>query len=383
MIITVNKEEFSRAVAITRRALSKIIIQQERGHLLVTVADGKMRVTGTNNDLKAHYILDAECAARASFTCDPSILSKVLSKIDMPEVTLDYTEEDQSVKVFTNETGSSMANLQSFPASMMLTFEPNSTRSVVVVPRETLLTALSYSLKYLSAPKEDSRNFDIVSISKGILYAANGNNMMGFMVAASFKPLEGIWLRKAVIPILFTTLSNLKDDDVGVMQTQSDVGIETESVYFSSLKPAMEPPSVQTQHIKSEGPYTLVERSLLLKHLERLVVSHTGPKDVIGVEMTLGGAGDSSYIDLSLLSSKSIERVPAVRVDDDSAEEVKHTVDYKILKSVLSSVEHTERVRLHINEPEAKRFKVYDKGAVGPDTFIQVGLGGFARITKA
>lgn len=382
MEIKVNRGDFSMAVEVTRRALSKIIIQQERGHLLATVGDGKMRVTGTNNDLKAHCIIDAVCPAKASFTFDPAILSKVLSKMDATEVTMDYQEEDQSVKVFTSDSVSSFAKLQSFPSSMMLTFDPSPQRSMVVLPRETLLVALKYAMHYLSPPKEDSRNFDIVTISKGIMYAANGSNMMGFMVSGAFKPLDDVRLRKAIIPILFASLGSIKDETVGLVQTQSDVGIETNSMYFSALKPAMDPPSVQTQHIKSEGPHTIVDRALLVKHMERLVASHTGATDIIGIEMTLGGAGDSSYIDLALLSSKSVERVPCSRVEDNSSDSVSHIVEYKVLKAVLKSVEDGDRVRLHINQPDVKMFKVYDKGSVGQDSFIQVGIGGFAKVSK-
>jgi hypothetical protein len=266
---------------------------------------------------------------------------------------------------------------------MMLTFEPNPSRSSVLVPRDTLLAALKYALHYLSAPKEDSKNFDIVSISKGILYAANGSNMMGFMVSGAFKPLDDIRLRKAIIPILYATLSSIKDENVSITHTQSDVGIETESVYFSSLKPAMDPSSVQTQHIKSEGAYTLVDRNLIIKHLERLVVSHTGNTDVIGIEVKLCGSGESSYIDLSLMSSDSVERIPCSRVDDESSEDVTNIVEYKVFKAVLKSLGSTERVRLHINESGSKMFKVYDKGTIGSETFIQVGIGGFAKIAKA
>lgn len=382
MEIKVNRGELLKAVAITRRALSKIIIQQERGHLLMSVADGKMRVTGTNNDIKSHYLLDAECAgtSRVSFTCDPKILSNVLSKVSLPDVTMDYDEENQSLRVFTNEGSSSFAKLQSFPSNMMLTFEANPNRKEVVVPRNTLLSALKYALRYLSPPKDDGRNFDIVTISKGVLYAANGSNMMGFMVSGAFKPLDDIRLRKAIIPILSMTLDSIEDETVGIIQTQSDVGIETSRMYLSALKPAMEPPSVLTQHIKSEGPHTVIERSALTKHLDRLVASHTGPTDAIAVQLTLGGAGDSSYLDLSLLSSNSIERVPCSRADDPSADEIKHVVDYKVFKAIVGSLEYGDKIRLHVNEQTGKMFKVYDKGTVDKEAFIQVGIGGYVKI---
>jgi hypothetical protein len=381
MEIKVNRAEFIKAIAITRRALSKIIIQQERGHLLLSVADGKMRITGTNNDLKAHYILDvlSSGASKVAFTCDPKILSNVLSKMDVAEATLEFDEADMSVKVFTNDSGSSFAKLQSFPAKMMLTFEVNPNRSVAAVPRKVLMSALKYAVRYLSPPKDDSRNFDIVSISKGVMYAANGSNMMGFMVSGAFKPLESVCLRKAIIPILSMTLSDIEDETVGVIQNQSDVGIETERMYFSALKPAMEPPTALTQHVKSEGAYTSVERSVLMKHLDRLVASHTGPADAIGVQVTLGGAGDSSYLDLSLVSSKSVERVPCARVDDASAEDITHTVDYKVFKAVLGSLEYSERIRLHINDESSKMFKAYDKGTIDKESFIEVGIGGYVK----
>jgi len=382
MDIKVNRQDLQKAVGITRKALSKIIIQQERGHLLFSVSDGKMRVTGTNNDLKALCIIGAECApgTHASFTCDPKILSNVLTKMDLADVTLDYDENDQSIKVYTNEGGSSFAKLQSFPPKMMLTFEPNANRTSVAVSRQMLSSALKYAVRYLSPLKDDGRNFDIVTISKGVMYAANGSNMMGFMVSGAFKPLDNMRLRKVIIPIMSSVLDSVEDLTVGVIESGGDTGIETAGgVYFSALKPAMEPPSVPTQHVKSEGAHTIVDRALFIKYLDRLVASHTGTPDVIGVQMTLGGAGDSSYIDLSLLSSKSIERVPCARADDRSSSEITHMVEYKILKSILSSFEHGEKIRLHINDDGGKFIKAYDKGEVDKEAFIQVGIGGYAK----
>ena len=384
MDIKVNREELIKAVNITRRALSKIIIQQERGHLLLTVSDGKLRVTGTNNDIKAHYVMDAMCSGdvRFAFTCDPKILSGVLSKIDLSDIIIDYDENDQSVKVFTGASSTSFAKLQSFPSKMMLTFEPNPSRSVCAVQRKSLVAALKYAMRYLAPLKDDCRNFDIVSISKGVLYAANGNNMMGFMVSNAFKDLEDVRLRKAIIPFLATTLDSLEDDMVGIIQTPSDTGIETQTVYFSALKPSMDPPSVPIQRVKSEGPYTSIDRLLLLKHLDRLVASHTGMPDSIAVTATLGGAGDSSYIDLSLMSSKSTERVPCVRVNDDNLADVTHSLDYKVLKAVLNSFDNVKTMRLHINQEGVKMFKAYEKGEIDKESFVQVGIGGYVKATS-
>jgi len=382
MEIKVSKSDLQRAVAITRKALSKIIIQQERGHLLFSVSGGKMRVTGTNNDLKAMCVIPAQCPAdaRASFTCDPKIISGVLSKMDIADAVLDYQEGEQTVRVFTSEGSSSFAKLQSFPASMMLTFEPSPERSPVPVPRALLSSALKYAEGYLSPPKDDSRNFDIVSISKGIVYSANGTNMMGFMVSNAFKPLEDVRLRKAVVPILYSVLNSIDDESISLIRTANDVGIETASgVYFSALKPAMEPPNAKTELIKSEGPHTIVDRALLLKHIERLVASDTGTDGAVWIQMTLGGAGDSAHIDIALTSSKSVERVPCARADDPSGEDVEHIIEYRILKSVLGSFDHGEKIRLHINDKGGKAVKAYDKGGEGAEGFVQIGIGGYAK----
>lgn len=382
MEIRVAKKDLQRAVAITRSALSKVIIQQERGHILMSVADGKMKVSGTNNDLKALCILDVTCTGgdRAEFTANPKILANVLNKINLVEITLSYEEAEQVVKVYTSDGGSSFASLQSFPASMMLTFEPNSAREATDVSREMIQAALKYSLRYLSAMKDDSSNFDIVTMSRGIMYAANGVNMLGFMVSSAFKPLNDLRLRKVVIPMLASVLGTLEDEVVNVVQTASEIGIETPTVYFSALKPAAEPPTVPTDHLKSEGPHTVVDRKLLLSHLDRLAISDTGTMGVIGVEVTLGGIGDSAYLDLSLLSSKSVERVPCQRADDENTESVTHIVDYKIMKSVLGSFEHNDRIRLHINDEGGKSFKAYDKGKINDNSFVTVGIGGYAKL---
>jgi len=203
---------------------------------------------------------------------------------------------------------------------------------------------------------------------------------LGFMVSSAFKPLNDLRLRKVVIPMLASVLGTLEDEVVNVVQTASEIGIETPTVYFSALKPAAEPPTVPTDHLKSEGPHTVVDRKLLLSHLDRLAISDTGTMGVIGVEVTLGGIGDSAYLDLSLLSSKSVERVPCQRADDENTESVTHIVDYKIMKSVLGSFEHNDRIRLHINDEGGKSFKAYDKGKINDNSFVTVGIGGYAKL---
>lgn len=382
MEIRVSKKDLQKAVSITRKALSKVIIQQERGHVLMSVADGKMAVSGTNNDLKALCVVDVQCSGgdRTEFTADPKILGGILNKTDLAEITISHDKEEQSVKVYTADGGSSFATLQSFPASIMLSFTPSANRNDTPVPRAVLQSSLDYAVRYLSKMNEDSRNFDIVTVSKGIMYAANGLNMLGFMVSKSLEAVQDLRLRKVVIPMLSGVLKEIEDETVNVIQTASEVGIETPSTYFTALKPAAEPPSVPTELIKSEGPHCVVDRKLLMKHLDRLAVSHTGIPGVIGINITVGGSGDSSYIDMSLQSSKSTERVPCKRVDDDNQEPVKHIVEYKILKSILSSFEHGESIRLHINEEDGKSFKAYDKGIIGEDQFVAIGIGGYAKL---
>jgi hypothetical protein len=380
--IRVNKRELQKAVTLTRSALSKVIIQQERGHILMSVSDGKMKVTGTNNDLKAMYILDVVGSGdeRGAFTADPKVLSNVLKKIELVDVTLSIEPDSQELRVYTSEGSNSFAMLQSFPASSMLSFEPNSLRKSTVVSKESFEAALNYSTRYLSGPKEDSRNFDIVSISNGVMYAANGINMMGFMVSGAYKNLEDLRLRKAIIPIMVSVLGVLEDEDVGVIQTDSEVGVETPNVYFSALKPAAEPPTMPKNHLRSEGAYTLVDRKDFINHLDRLVISNTGNPGVIGVTMTVGGIGDSAYLDLSLVSSKSVERFSCQRVDDENTSPVSHMVEYRILKSVIGSFGHGDKIRLHINEEGGKMFKAYDKGTVKDDAYICVGIGGYVKM---
>jgi len=379
---TVNRGSLQNAVGITRKALSKVIIQQERGHLLFEVAGNTMKISGTNNDLKAQCLISLVTAVgeQDSFTADPKIMSGVLSKMDTDETTFEHDPDNHTLKIYTGKGPESFASLQSFPSSTMLTFEPNPGRRATRVSREMLASALRYSVNYMTPMTEDTRNFDIITISKGVMYAANGSSMMGFMQAESFKPLENLRLRKVVIPTLASVLESIEDESVEVIQTTTESGIETGTgTYFSCLNPAMDPPSVPIQNATSEGPYVLVERKLLLKYLDRLVVSHTGG-GVIGLQIALNGSGESSYMDISLVSSKSVERVPCSRIDDPSDTQIIRFMEYKILKAILDSLEHADKMRLHINQDGGKFFKVYDEGSVGKETYNQVGIGAYVKI---
>ena len=151
--------------------------------------------------------------------------------------------------------------------------------------------------------------------------------------------------------------------------------------FFTFLKSNVEPPSMKSEYTKSEGPYTRVDKTKMLKVLERLFVSNKS-STVTGVELSLNGFADSACIDMSLLTSlKSCEKFNCSRVNDPSEESVTHVIDYRILKSILSSFGSDKEVRLHINE-DTKFFKVYNGGEVDGHKYILAGIGSYSKVIR-
>ena len=159
MEIKVQKAELKNAVSACKKALSKVVIQEERAHLLFTVKDSSMLVQATNNDLKAMCTLPVENVSQEdfAFTADPKILEKLLTKIDVDTIRIEFNKEEYILKVYTTESEKSFSSLQSFPPDKMLTFDttPDPSKIVYPVNKEVLEFALSYAGSFLAALKED------------------------------------------------------------------------------------------------------------------------------------------------------------------------------------------------------------------------------------
>jgi hypothetical protein len=131
-----------------------------------------MSVQGTNNDLKALCTMDVENedGDDFSFTVDPKIFEKLLSKIDSScSVRMEFDPQTLVLKVYTTDTGKSFSSLQSFPADKMLTvgdtFEKD--RKEYTVDRAVLEFTLNYARNYLADVKDDQKQYDFVVINKG------------------------------------------------------------------------------------------------------------------------------------------------------------------------------------------------------------------------
>jgi len=386
MEIKTSKKALKTAISLAKKALAKIVIQEERGHLLFRVEGDKLKVSSTNNDLKALCIVDIENTGddNFSFTADPKILEKLLTKMDIDTVRMEYDSSDLVLKIYTTATGKSFTSVQSFPTDKMLTFNEDLGDDVKEYPvdREVLVHTLDYAKVFLSPIKEDSKQFDFIIFNKGIVFAANGYNKMGFIVFKAYETMENFKVRKAVVPFLLSFVDSIKEHEhVVLFETPKEVGVYTQdkSTRYSFLKSNVEPPDIPTNRIKSEGPFTLVDKDALIKVLDRLVVSRPTAKGS-GIEISLKGAGEDSYIDLGLVSNlKVTERFDCARVNDESPDEVSHVVDYVMFKSILSSFEAKKQVRLHIND-ESKFYKVYNSGEINGNKYISAALGGYSKV---
>lgn len=387
MEIRVNTDSLKNAVSAAKKALSKIVIQEERAHLLCTVKNDTLLIQATNNDLKAACTLPVGNVSKDdfAFTVDPRILEKLLGKIDIDMVRIVFDQAEYTLKVYTTESEKSFTTLQSFPPDKMLTFDPaaDPSKAWCAVHKETLEFALNYAGSFLAPVKEDHKQFDFVVIDKGIVYAANGSNKMGFIACKAFEKLSNFKIRKAILSTFRAFSNALPGDTVNIIETSRNIGLESVDgmMHFSCLKSNSDPVSISKEYMKSEGPYVEIDKSKFLKILDRLVVSNTSMSSG-GVELVVSGVGESACIDLNLVATAKVtENFPCTKVNDDSPDPVSHVVDYKIFRSILNSFSTDKAIRLHINDG-SKFYKVYNSGEVFGNKYVLAGIGSYAKVIK-
>lgn len=388
MEIKVQKATFKKAVSSARRALSKVVIQEERSHLLCRVSGLEMTIQATNNDLKAFCripLTENKGNENFSFTVDPKVIEKLFAKIDTSEVRIQYDPKDAVVKVYTTDSGKSFTSLQGFNPDKMLTFEGviNPAARKHTINKAVFVFTLNYAENFLSGEKEDQKQYDFITINNGVVFSANGMNKMGFIVFKVFEPVTNYRIRKLVAPMLLSFTESLEGSEIVLFETDKDYGVSNTdgSMYYSFLKSNIEPVPVPKEHIKSEGPYVTVEKNQILKVTDRLMASTTTSMGA-GVELVLSDKGDTARIDISLVSDlKSTESVPCVRCNDESDQDVSHVLDYRLLKSILNSFSSDKPVRLHINDDKIF-FKIYNSGEVEGNKYVLAGIGSYAKIKR-
>lgn len=387
MEFKINKNELKKAIMLSRRALSKAVIQEERGHLLFIVKDSIISIQGTNNDLKSCCSIEIENieGKSFSFTADPKMLEKLVSKCDTKDIRIIFNQNEYTTQIFTTDTGKSFSTLQSFPPDKMLTIGDikGGDRNIYTVNKEVLLFTLKYALNFMTSDKEDGKQFDLLSIKKGICSASNGSSKIGFIVFKTFEKIPSINIRKNVIPILISFIEKVEGQEINIIDTDNNIGIESidDSKHFSFLKSRMSPPELSRDHIKSSEPYVLINKNDLLKVIERVIISSTSTLG-IGLKFILSGNNENASLEIELVSkkNKSVEVLPCIR-KDESNETLEHVVDYKLLKSVIGSFTTKENIRFHICD-NTKFFKIYNKGEIDGQKYILAGVGTFAKIVR-
>lgn len=383
MEIKISKDALKTSVGIARKALSKVVIQEERGHLLFTVEENKMIVTGTNKDLKARCLVQIENvdSKNFSFTADPKIIEKLIAKIDHSDIRMDFDDSSHIVRIYTTESKKSFGSIQSFPVNKMLTFkEPAAFNNYVAVKKDVLDFSLKYAWNYMAPPKEEKKQYDFLVINNNIAFAGNGSNKMGFIIFKDFAGLKNFRIRKTIIPELKGIIANCKD--IHLIETEKDFGIKCDEtgILFTWLKSNVKAAEMPRQYLNSKRPFTVVRRDLLSKSLERLCSTSTSKLGAV-IKVTLEGEKSDAHIDLSLVSElESVESIPCIREEEGSSK-VEHILDHKLLKAVLSSFPTKDNIRLHINE-DTKFLKVYHAGEIEGQKYTAIGIGAYARILK-
>lgn len=384
MIIIVSKTEFKDALSIAREALSKVIIQEERSHLLFEVSKGKLIITGTNNDFKARCIVNLSASdSDFSFTSDPKVLDKLLSKIDSDEIKMDFDPEKMVLKVYTSDDNKSYTSIQSFPPDKMITFSESKPedKSTITIDKEIFSSILRWSLNFMPPLKDSVKKYDFLILNDNIAYSANGSNKMGYIVSKMLKPFKNIKIRKSAIPILINVMESLPDENINFIETMNDLGIESidGTVFYGFLKSTVEVPKIKTDFIKTEGNYVLVDKNKLIKTIDRLVATLSTTVEA-GIKLDLKGSKDSAYLDLSLVSRlDSKETFNCKRMEDDSSEEFSHVIKYRHFRSILSAMESDEDLKLYIND-NGKFFKLYKVGMFKTEKYLSLGIGSYFKL---
>jgi len=388
MKISISKDKLKEAIDIASRALSKAVIQVERGHLLFKLTKDTLRVSGTNNDLKAVCVVSGiECEGDCTFTVDPKMMDKLLTKIDSDNIKMDFDGSNLTLKVYTSVDEESFNSLQSFPPDKMLTVSnQDKTLNVShIIKREALLSALKFSVKYLEALNEINKVFDFVIINDGIAFAANGRNKMGYFVTQDFKGITNLKIRKNAVPLFITVLEKISDKMITLGESDNDIVIRTDNnaVYFSCLRSTVESPKIDLEYLKRDGPYTEIPRIELTKKLSRIGSTRASMIGA-GIETVLSGAGDTAFLDIALLSNlKSKERLACKRVNDTSTDNMDHFLDYKLFSTEVSSF-NSSSLRLYINEQKAY-FKIVEviKEEEKDIKYLIVGVGAYSKRPKS
>lgn len=389
MDFKVNKEAFKNALSIAQKALPAVVVQEERSHILVRTKGDKILVSATNNDLKALCSIPLEESVETdfSFTVEPKTVMKLLTKTKVENIKIEVDNEECIARYYTTVTGESFAEAASFTEDVMLTFDEtlDEVKYEVTLKKEALLNGLNYSKEYLEVLKVEKARYDFIVINGGLIYSANGSNKMGFMVNRDFKDFKDFKIRKIFVPMLLKVLDLLKGEEFGevtLFETEKDTGIKTSegSVVFSCLKSDIAVPEVKRDLANTKGTYCVIRRAAFIENLDRLgALEKTG--NSFGVQMNLRGSGDDAQLEMNLVSSlKSKEILPCKRVDD-SSEEVEHIIDNKLIRGIVASF-NNEEVRLYINSPESKMFKVYEKGELEGAEYHSFAIGAYSRVLR-
>lgn len=384
MKIKVIKSDLRKAITSTRIALSKIVILEERGHLLFEVIDQKLSIKGTNSDFKAKSIVDLVESEGSdfSFTADPKILDKLLLKMDIDEVSIDFNQEDLSIKIYTSEDKKSFSTLQSFYPDKMLKV-PDDLESRIAksqrVNKEALIFSLKYLKEFLPPIKEDHNQFDNIVIDKGHSYAANGSNKIGFVTFKTFEKLDSYRIRKSAVPLYATFLKCVEDEEVLLIESDKEYGVSDINgvSYFSFLKSSSDTLSISKEYIKSSEPYITISKKNLQKTLERLLITHMSSMGA-GINFSLNNKDEECFLEATLISNnKSIERIPC-KIVGSLDKDIDRLVLFDLFKSIIWSLNTEKDIRLHIIDNDTY-FKTHSSGEVDGNKYILTGVGTYAK----
>lgn len=382
--LIIPKESLKKAVSFTKKSLPPLQLCKDESieHLLFNIENQTLTIKSTNFNFKALCSIEIsnESDTNFSFTLNSKILEKLLTKIDVPDIELLYNSTENSIKIYTTENKKSYVTLKSFPIDSIQTFEKPEENLIInkhIINRNTLLSFLEVIQNFLPDENILASFFNEIVIKKDYMLASNGKSKICFILSDVFKNITKYSIEKTALPLYLDILKTSKDDEVVLIETEEEYGIESKSkdMFFSYTKPNSEEIKIPEKYLKATSTCIIVNKDKLSKALDRLSTLSimnvptfritVKENDLLEIQI-IGGHN-------SCISKDSIEYVECSK-SDDKINNIENVIDYKTIRSIINSVD-MDNVKLFFF-PDEKFFTMHSANT----SFTIIGVGAYSIV---
>ena len=393
MRLVVDREVLRAALALTKSCLPPKPMNDNEANPLITVTPGQAVVTCTDMSHSASACIDVVATENFQVTFDIKKMERVLTKSDKGSVELVYDPKAGLVRV-RMEDGEGHVDIPSLPANKVPVFDMGSTghSEPHTVKADALAAAIEFTSAFLPDVVERNPVYDFILLKDGMAYAANGMNRRGYFVSKVLRIPEEFKVLKKFSNVLPKMLKHMGAGDVTMSNGDRTVKFVSPDgkISYSCLRARSEAPVIKMEYLKSNGPYTTMDLPKVLKNLEKIVIpDYQSAGAAVGVNLVLGVGDDkgSAPLELSLISAgkySAKEKVQCKRIDEvEGGVVVDKVIDYKMFKEIAGAVPSKGDLRVYLNDPDAKMFKLLVRGSIEGSDYVAVSVGAYARLNRA